>query len=925
MRGDAPYMALLRGGEMTVYRIGLEDDLKAAAVPVESEGPSRTAVIPCLANERPGLNHHKQWISDVILRLLTTALDDLISTGVAETDAISLVGRALFVRFLADRGLMPPALFALPSAAEDCWFQNSDQTVAVSRWLDETFNGDFLPLSAETIRGLPAAAFRVASDVLRRADGRQLQLGWQIAWDRLDFAHIPVGVLSQAYERYLSRHEQVKQHQEGSYYTPRHIADLMVRASFNGLRDAGGSHTARILDPAAGAGVFLITCFRQLVAERWRESGKRPDTTVLREILYNQITGFDINESALRFAALGLYLISIELDSHPEPVQKLAFKNLRPSVLKMVGVAEDGPSKALGSLGVQVGGEHEGAYDLVIGNPPWSRATGLRNWSEVEALVHRVAVERTNDPAVSAPLPGAVVDLPFVWRAMEWARPGGQIAFALHARVLFQRKGMEDARRALFQSLDVTGIINGTELRQTKVWPEVQAPFCLLFARNAVPAPGAAFRFVSPRLEDRLNKTGIWRIDVSNAPVVGSEEVVERPELLKTLFRGSRLDVELHDKLRSRGLPTFGEHWAQLFGGTPSRPLHSGIGYKKTHSGSASDPHTQNLRGYAASEIAELPTLPKSGYPGFIINSASYPTLAELGIARLDRVRSRELYRAPLLLMNECPPEEHGRLRTSVSFRDISFSQSYHGYSAASRADGEDIVKYLALLLGTKLSMWHALITSGRFGFERPVVEKDTINQTPVPPFASLSARQRSQAADLFELMAVDNSESNWLKVDDWAVELYGLSADDAQVISDTLRYNLPFGDNGSKAQQPVDAQGMAAFTGRLKSEIEPWAERLGKHVVVRALNSPPLSPWRFLYLGYNEDLFTEVMTKSEWAGIVQLAEQASSAEFTYVDDSAKCLLVGRLSQARYWSVSQARLYARKLVWDHTAFLDGHG
>src|SRR3546814_6537086 len=91
---------------------------------------------------------------------------------------------------------------------------------------------------------------------------------------------------------------------------------------------------------------------------------------------------------------------------------------------------------------------------------------------------------------------------------MEWAKPGGQIAFALHARLLFQQgDGMVDARRMLFQALDVSSVLNGVELRQTKVWPEISAPFCLLIATNRMPETGAGFRLISPRLETSLNRS----------------------------------------------------------------------------------------------------------------------------------------------------------------------------------------------------------------------------------------------------------------------------------------------------------------------------------------------------------------------------------------------------------------------------------
>ncbi len=157
---------------------------------------------------------------------------------------------------------------------------------------------------------------------------------------------------------------------------------MMVRGAFHALRRDGVAHKARVLDAAAGAGVFLITVFRELVSERWRHDRVRPDTKVLRDILYGQITGFDINEAALRFAALGLYLASIELDPNPEPVEKLRFKNLRGSVLYNVG--EDSgnlPSPSLGSLGSAVGGSRPfQAVRFCDWQPAvvqWNRSSGL--------------------------------------------------------------------------------------------------------------------------------------------------------------------------------------------------------------------------------------------------------------------------------------------------------------------------------------------------------------------------------------------------------------------------------------------------------------------------------------------------------------------------------------------------------------------
>ena len=521
MRGDAPYLGVVAPGSLQIYRIALDrKSLRRARIGSEDWDGARSTVFARLGNVRPGAAiTNRGWISNVVLHLLSGATTRLIDEfKVSREDAISLVGRALFTRFLADRNLLPEGMSEPGMAAG--LFDRREVAEKTSNWLDTTFNGDLLPLPAGIFDVLPAEGYGVLGDVLRRAPDGQLFLGWEEKWGNLDFAHIPVGVLSQAYELYLREHAPKKQKREGGYFTPRPIADLMVRASFRALQRRDSDKSVRVLDPAVGGGIFLLRAFQELVAEHWRANGRRPDTHILRRILYEQMVGFDINEAALRFAALGLYLLSIELDPNPRPVDKLRFDRLRGTVLHQVRGEDEKEGKALGSLGPRVGEEHNGRYDLVIGNPPWPSGTKLPKWNRVCETVARIAADRGIANA-KPPLPNEVLDLPFVWRAMEWAKPDGQIAFALHARLLFQQgDGMPIARQVLFEALDVTSVVNGAELRQTKVWPQISAPFCILFATNRTPGVKAGFRFVSPRIEDTLNNAGGMRIDAVNAEVV---------------------------------------------------------------------------------------------------------------------------------------------------------------------------------------------------------------------------------------------------------------------------------------------------------------------------------------------------------------------------------------------------------------------
>ncbi len=909
MRGDAPYIGVaVRTGQLTVHRLSLDDATQEQSRITELDNHQPELVFSYLINERPGLESARQaWISDVILKLLREAIDNLIKADLGKKDAISLAGRTLFTRFLVDRDLLCLPLPGGSVTDADQLFSNPQDAKVTSEWLDKTFNGDFLPFDSSAFKSLSSIAYDALNNIMFRTPGGQLHLDWKEDWAHLDFAHIPVGVLSQAYEQYMRNHDDKKQKKEGSYYTPRRIVELMSSAAFHALRREGNAHEAKVLDPAAGAGVFLISAFRHLVAERWKYDDKYPETPILREILYKQICGFDINEEALRFAALGLYLISIELDPHPAPVEKLRFdKDLGNRVLFKLPADEKLGS---GSLGYAVSDDHREKYDLVIGNPPWPTGTAPVGWKKTQEIIARIAKKRLPDQP-APPIPKQALDQPFIWRAMEWARPGGQIAFALHARLLFQQKsGMPRARQAVFDALDVTGIINGVELRQTKVWPEIDAPFCLLFANNSLPSFTSGFRFVTPHLEDSLNQTGYLRVDASNAEMLTVQQIKEHPEIFKILFRGTRLDLEVFERISSRNIHSLEDYWKQLFGIYRNKPKQAGNGYKRPY-----DSKNPKDTSKSAPHLTDLPDLESRTFPVLPLLIDTKRLLRIDENRRFSRPRSREIYNPPLLIIKQTPYTNTNRIKLSISTEDVVFSETYYGYSAAGHANASELICYLALLIGSKPAFWYILMSSGKFGVEREVVEKFIIDNVPVIPLEELESSSREQIEPLFNALAQEDSEENWKKADAWAAELFGLNQDDLQVISDTLRYCLPFSRNKKLAQLPATEDEISLFCDLLRRRIAPWAEDEQLELKVYPVTQFFNDSWTLLRIETN---LTSPQAVDNWHEILRIANQLGTTEVFQPDADKKGLWIARLKQARYWNRSQVRLVVRRIIWEH--------
>jgi hypothetical protein len=288
---------------------------------------------------------------------------------------------------------------------------------------------------------------------------------------------------------------------------------------------------------------------------------------------------------------------------------------------------------------------------------------------------------------------------------------------------------------------------------------------------------------------------------------------------------------------------------------------------------------------------------------------------------RIHDKRPRELFLGPKLIVRESPSARTSRIRVTVADDDLVFSESYYGYCAGKHPDGKQFVRCLALLVGSKYALWYALVTSGKFGFERDVVEKLVIDNLPVPAFDDLDPSQRKQIDSLFEAVAKDDTESTWERVDDWAASLYGLSKRDQEVISDTLKFNLPFAENRKDAQAPPTSPEVDVFCKTIFSELNPLARRFGKKIAAVRVDVPIASPWEVVRL--STEPTSESPEMDEWPEILRIADQNAATEVIYPDPGQQCIWLARLSQARYWSRSQARLTARRVAWEHLDALLG--
>jgi hypothetical protein len=230
------------------------------------------------------------------------------------------------------------------------------------------------------------------------------------------------------------------------------------------------------------------------------------------------------------------------------------------------------------------------------------------------------------------------------------------------------------------------------------------------------------------------------------------------------------------------------------------------------------------------------------------------------------------------------------------------------------------LVRYLTLVLGSNLVLWMALVTSGEFGFEREVIEKATLDRMPIPDFRKFNSSFRAEINRHFN--GLQNGTSDWPEIDRWVSKLYGLGKHDLQVIADTLEFNLPFAENKRRAQELPSSSEIKVFCDVLREELAPWCKRFESSVAIASLLQPSTAPWLALELKVSKSSSTEPFPPSDWQGLLHVATETAASE-VIVQKEPDELLIGRLAQRRYWTKTQARLLAQRIVWAHIDVLKG--
>jgi hypothetical protein len=735
---------------------------------------------------------------------------DLLIENLDRQTAQGLIGRSIFMQYLVDRKIVDETRLkrrcgqrTLPAA-----LRSSSAADALFNWLRDAFNGDMFP--ASTTRLIRQKHLSRVADFL---EAMNPQTGQRSLFP-YQFDIIPVELISSIYEQFAHSsdlRQDVQSDQgasakhQGVHYTRLPLVSLILDEVMNGL-----SGDEIVLDLTCGSGVFLVEAFRRLVIKK---GGSTPSRDIIRSILYHQLYGVDVSEAAIHVAAFSLYLAALELDPNPRPPEALKFKPIIGKTL-IVGDARTIHSTPAGSPLRTSAGELR-RFDVIVGNPPWTFRGRRGTASRRERLTPRTPMQPRGE------------GLDFVLRAIDFSHEHTRYGIVLSAMPFFAgSKTGAAAAQDIIRRLSPSTLVNLAPLIRW-LFPTAKMPAVALLARCRE-QPSDQLTVVNIPWSPSSERSHTFEISPADIATIRLTDWERDPERLKTIAFGRPRDMLLIDRLRSK-LPTL-DTWLSSIEAEWRDGLIMGKPRQRTRSAS----HLNGL------EIIESDNLKPFDVPSelklFHEPKAQWP-------------RSRETYRAPLLLIKEFL-KSGPRPITALVDRDLVYTDAYFGASLGKEC--QQIGHLIAAILGSSLSSWFFLMTASEFGIWKRRLFKNDVGLLPIPdPVSAIESRLGRDVIAIERVFRTEGpSSKRWAELDNAVLNLYGLDDEDQLVVADGLRrarWQWKEGREDAAAPAEIESDllpyGRAFLTG-----IEAWLGASNRrHMRAEVYKLPQHAPLRIL------------------------------------------------------------------------------
>ena len=606
-----------------------------------------------------------------------------------------------------------------------------------------------------------------------------------------DFKVIPIELISSIYEKFIYAEDSKTAKENSTHYTPINLVDLVLSEVFKEL-----DGTAKVLDLSCGSGVFLVESLRRLIVKRWM-SGEEPSRKLIRDTLYQQIYGVDINLKAIQIAAFSLYLTALELDyelaQNPTISNDLKFE----SIIGKNLFASDA-FKTSTEFNQQAPFINK-QFDAVVGNPPWTKS------KNIESAI-KYCREKEYPTAYGTP-----PDQAFWWRIGDFTNDNTVIGLILHGKPFFSNHtDAIEAKEKLFTRFKIQILINLSKLYRENLFPKSEAPALIVIARGKQPQKEDICYFVCPDRSSDYKEHGIIEIGAENIKKLSVFEIAYNSYMLKVATWGSA-----RDKYLTRQLKCNNSLIENITGNSPKAGFK--IGNKSKNS---------------PLKFFDCKVLSKDSITRYEIDSSE---LAFFDYDKIEASRELSIYQSPLVIIPEKVTPDG--VYCAYSSEDIIYNMSYSGITVT--PDLSNLAHYLNGIINSSISSYFLFMTASSWGIERHKIMTQDLARLPIPNPNELEPEKLNKLLEAESQLRQCNDKAKEKKLkqqlDEAVFDVYNLNQQERILVEDMTQITIDWYMNRekSKAIRRPDNPQLEAYVKSLISVIQPFLNTLNERKIV--------------------------------------------------------------------------------------------
>jgi hypothetical protein len=378
-------------------------------------------------------------------------------------------------------------------------------------------------------------------------------------WRRYSFNHLPIELISGIYEIFLPSQDVSKD----VTYTPPYLVNLMIDECMplEKYKDNFKDESFKILDPACGSGIFLVSAYRRLI--EWKtindfektKKWKFPDVESLQKILRDNIHGIDIKKGAQEIAIFSLqialcrYLSPLSIwkqlrfdnlgDTGKVPINKILHKDFF-TYFKQVEKEQFDLFTSAASL-------QKEQFDLIIGNPPFKQLSK----EEYDNYCF--------DIKIIAPIPRYEIAFLFLNCAISLVKKEKQLSLVLPSKFIYnQTESAFKFRNRFITEYQMDKIYDFTHLSNV-IFKERDIAVCSVFVTNSKPTKNYNIKHIVAQRFASTEQRLFFEFDSYDFHTVSYHTAMQYDYIWKTnLLGGSQLFhlITYFKQLK----PTFGDY-----------------------------------------------------------------------------------------------------------------------------------------------------------------------------------------------------------------------------------------------------------------------------------------------------------------------------------------------------------------------------